>query len=396
MLTRLAELYDTGQGVAHDPETGFAWRLRAAQQGRVDAQVIVANCYANGHGVAADEGKAAHWCEKAAEKGHSEAIYDIAKRYDTGIGVEQNDEMAVKWLEIAAREGNAFACFKMGRRALLGQGIEVDTIKALEWFDSAADKGHVEAQAAAGIQRLFPQANESAEEVCVEEDTAKQTTGGVAHSAAEPVEQTDRERFLAQERLIERGKSLARGLQMLQAAAAQGHAGAGYHLALCYSRGIGTEMDLARAFECFVQAATKDPESMYCVALCYAKGRGVDQDHTRATMWYEKAAKAGHIGGQYHYARRLEKGVGCLRDELQSLTWYLQSAQQGRCESQYTLGKCYAQGLLGVHKDLNEASKWFGEAADQGDPEALKAKAMVDKKLVKKLGGVDEESATDN
>jgi len=56
------------------------------------------------------------------------------------------------------------------------------------------------------------------------------------------------------------------------------------------------------------------------------------------------------------------------------------------------LGKCYAQGLLGVARDLGAASKWFGLAADQGDLEAVKSKAMVDKKLLKlSLEGVDEE-----
>ena len=80
-----------------------------------------------------------------------------------------------------------------------------------------------------------------------------------------------------------------------------------------------------------------------------------------------------------------------MRDELQALTWYLQSAKQGRCESQYTLGKCYAQGLLGVNVDLDAASKWFGEAAAHGDPEAVKAKALVEKKIVRMLEGLEED-----
>jgi len=281
-------------GIYLDPQKSFEWRCQAANQGRVDSQVIVANCYANGHGVEASEEKAAEWVEKAAQNGHNGAVYDIAQRYEKGHGVEENDATAVKWMEQAAEAGNAFACYKMGRRYLAGRGVDYDEAAALAWFDRAGEKGHVEAQASAGIQRLFPS-------VKGEHVRAKEA---LPEEAAEEELTPEEVEAKAEEALMARGQRLAIGIEQLQLAAGTGHPFAAFHLGLCYTRGVGLPVDAALAFESFVQAAASDSESMYSVAVCYAKGRGTEQDHTRATMWYEKAAKAGHAGGQYHLARR--------------------------------------------------------------------------------------------
>ena len=56
------------------------------------------------------------------------------------------------------------------------------------------------------------------------------------------------------------------------------------------------------------------------------------------------------------------------------------AATQGVTKSQFALGLIYEKGK-GVKKDLAEAAKWYGEAAAQGDVEAIRKVAKL-----KKLG----------
>jgi TPR repeat protein len=46
--------------------------------------------------------------------------------------------------------------------------------------------------------------------------------------------------------------------------------------------------------------------------------------------------------------------------------WFESSAEQGFAKSQHALGIMYLQGL-GVKENLEEAKKWLGYAANQGE-----------------------------
>lgn len=61
----LAELYRTGGGVPRDLEQAFRWALAAAEGDDAAAQVAVAEMYAHGYGVQQDLAKASEWTVKA-------------------------------------------------------------------------------------------------------------------------------------------------------------------------------------------------------------------------------------------------------------------------------------------------------------------------------------------
>ena len=73
-----------GSGVEKDEQHAFEWLLKAAQQGSIDAEMIVAAMYDRGLGVKNDVKIATQWYEKAAAQGNTTALAltgknDVAK-----------------------------------------------------------------------------------------------------------------------------------------------------------------------------------------------------------------------------------------------------------------------------------------------------------------------------
>ena len=56
------------------------------------------------------------------------------------------------------------------------------------------------------------------------------------------------------------------------------------------------------------------PDSIYHLAICYSKGQGTRIDISKAIELYEKAIKYGHIGSIYNLALHYLNGVGVPKD----------------------------------------------------------------------------------
>ena len=67
-----------------------------------------------------------------------------------------------------------------------------------------------------------------------------------------------------------------------------------YQLASCYENGIGTVLNLNKAFNLY-NSNQKHTESQYCLGLFYEFGKGdIDYDLEMALKWYSNAAAQGH------------------------------------------------------------------------------------------------------
>ena len=72
---KLASLYILGrQGIEVDNQQAAKWMKKAAEQGLVEAQVIVAAMYDRGFGLKGDIKKATQWYGKAADQGHGTSL----------------------------------------------------------------------------------------------------------------------------------------------------------------------------------------------------------------------------------------------------------------------------------------------------------------------------------
>lgn len=88
----------------HDPNLDRL--MRAAQDGRADAQYQLGMAYLNGeHGLPHDDSTAFHWIHNAAEQNYGRAERQLSEMYMRGIGVRHSRGEAVMWDHRARRQG---------------------------------------------------------------------------------------------------------------------------------------------------------------------------------------------------------------------------------------------------------------------------------------------------
>jgi TPR repeat protein len=90
------------EGTPVDETAGFAWMLRAAEQGVVEAQDEVGFRFLAGRGVAADAERAEYWNRQAAAQGHPRAQCMLAYSLIRAETADRNSLVeAAKWLILA-------------------------------------------------------------------------------------------------------------------------------------------------------------------------------------------------------------------------------------------------------------------------------------------------------
>lgn len=122
----LGDYYLSTENENHDLEKSMYWYGRAAEQGDVDAQLILGHMYS-----LKDKNMALYWYEKAAEAGKSLAIADAAyMNYENG-----DYEKAVYWWKKAENgEPRYKAPYYLGICYYYGRGIDQDYNKAYSYF----------------------------------------------------------------------------------------------------------------------------------------------------------------------------------------------------------------------------------------------------------------------
>ncbi|WP_027147423.1 MULTISPECIES: tetratricopeptide repeat protein [Methylobacter] len=89
---------------------------KMAEQGDALAQAKLGAMYILGReDIERDEQKAAEWMLKAAKQGLIEAEVVMAALYDRGLGVPHNVDMATQWYEKAAAKGHGASLALLGR-----------------------------------------------------------------------------------------------------------------------------------------------------------------------------------------------------------------------------------------------------------------------------------------
>ncbi len=97
---------------------------QAAEQGDANAQAKLGAMYLLGYdGIEKDEEKAAEWMLKAANQGVVDAQVVIAAMYDRGMGVKNDVKMATKWYEKAAAQGHTTSLAILGKNDAAKGGI---------------------------------------------------------------------------------------------------------------------------------------------------------------------------------------------------------------------------------------------------------------------------------
>jgi TPR repeat protein len=130
--------------------------LLAAELGHTVAQWRLAELWETGRGVAKNESEAAYFYRQAAEAGFSHAQSGLALLLEDGRGVTRDDAEAFQWHMAAAHQGHALSQYCAARCLLDGRGCERDVSAAKHWLGLSAAAG-------------FPVAEELLEKVKLQE-----------------------------------------------------------------------------------------------------------------------------------------------------------------------------------------------------------------------------------
>jgi TPR repeat protein len=104
--TYLGFLYGDSAPGLRNYEESLRWYRAAAEQGQLNAQVILAGTYEFGQrGVQVDHKEAAKWCRMAAEHGNPASMYLLGGHYAEGSGVPQDYIEAHMWFNLAVANG---------------------------------------------------------------------------------------------------------------------------------------------------------------------------------------------------------------------------------------------------------------------------------------------------
>lgn len=133
----------------------------------------------------------------------------------------------------------------------------------------------------------------------------------------------------------------AGAVELLEAAAEEGHAEAAYELGVCFRDGIGTQTDLRTAYELFLRAGIQGCGKGYLqVGRLFAQGLGGEKRKQDAVRWYYDAA--------------------CSTDP------------ETAAEAEYWIGQCFAEGC-GVAQSREMAIEWYHRAMGHGEERAKQA-----------------------
>ncbi len=101
--------------------------MQLAEQGNSLAQAKIGAMYLLGkEGKEQDDKKAAEWMLKAANQGFLEAQVIVAAMYDRGMGMEMDVHKATAWYEKAAAQGHKPSLAILGRNEIAKGGIAFD------------------------------------------------------------------------------------------------------------------------------------------------------------------------------------------------------------------------------------------------------------------------------
>jgi prolyl 4-hydroxylase len=160
----------------------------------------------------------------------------------------------------------------------------------------------------------------------------------------------------------------ARGLELLEKAAAAGSGAAELTLGHVYSQ-VHLLPDAAREAAAWYRRAAErgDPVAVNRLADLHMQGQGVPQDDAAALALYRRNAERGYAVMQCNLAYMLAEGIGAAPDAAAAFGWRLSAAAQGEPRAYFELGLAFHEGR-GTVPDPTLAWAWMENARRQAYP----------------------------
>jgi TPR repeat protein len=311
------------------------WWCKAADDGDVDAMILVAESYRDGNvGLPKNEDEALRWYRRAADAGNARGMFGVGVCYQKGFGAGTDIHQAIAWYRKAAGAGDVTAMFNLGYQFQIGDGADQDFAQSLIWYKKAADAGDADAMCNIGL--LYE------------------------HGDGVP-------------------QDYATAMLWYHKAFDAGMVGVMSNIGMLYDKGLGVDQNYSKAMDCYRKAAgAGDAVAMNNIGSLYATGAGVMKDYEEAMKWFRQASEVavpdgvspnGQAGAMNSIGFMYMNGFGVERDYTEAMHWFHKAADLGSSSAMCNIGLLYERGW-GVQQDESHAATWYRQAAGHGDSSA--------------------------
>lgn len=360
----LGQIHQFGVGMDEDVPGAIRYYEEAAAQQDLRAEYNLGLLYLEGHGVTADYPKAIDLLRDAAFKGNDEAQFALASIYEQGYRnsegaevIKPDHEQAVAMYYLSSASGYGPAQYRLAEMLVHEKQTDLST-------QTRQKRNHL-------IKQLYEEA----------------FSAGIG-KAALPLAF-----FYAMDK--DKNKQV-QALTLAKNEAQSGNAEAALLLGILSDRGIGLPKNQEEAMSWY-QKAPKNPVSNFILGTYYGEGIGVSEDKEKGKTLLQHAADGGFAYANLNLAIMQQKAGEAFLPELnkalsagnsragilladyylskgnneenmrQAREIYQSLADKGDKQGQVKLGYLYELGLGGP-VDRAAAGKWYGLAAEQGQP----------------------------
>lgn len=351
----LSDLYECSAVVAPDVEQARSWRTRAATAGHARSIAAIA---AQSHVDPALVRENTQVLMRSAEKGDRESMVLLSLAYRTGQGIEKNEQLAVKWQDaaLALGEERARAQLLLARKLMSGDAGIRDETFAQNLLEEVARSGDSGAMYDLGRLLLAPHRADPAERARGVSLLQKAAASGNAAAMTILADQPD-------DQLRSTGRT---ALEWKRMAADAGSTRAAIDMASLAKDPAEASPWIARA-ESLPVCAARD---MVELAQVHYRLNGA-QGAERARMWLQRAVNEVQLNEPdpatlFLVGRTMLEGAGAPADKQAALDYIKRAAEGGKVEAMRYLGRSYASGALGEGK-TGLAAEWLARALRGGD-----------------------------
>lgn len=131
----VGDCYNRGEYIEKNVEKAQQYYMMAAEKGNAQAEFMAGLGFLLGEGVGRSVSTEAKYIQSAADKGITNAQYVLGSLYKDGeIGFWATDQKAVKYFEMAAKHGHAQAQIELGDMYIRGVGVKTNLNRGLFWL----------------------------------------------------------------------------------------------------------------------------------------------------------------------------------------------------------------------------------------------------------------------
>ena len=334
---QLAHAYLQEKSPIYDPNSGFLWTLKAAQDGSVSGQKELSALYQKGQGVAANQSLADEWAKRAAQDEKAKPVSSVA--------------LAALWLSNGKTDKLEDTPYQMS-------GIFSAWKNPITWRNN--NYNQAPQMELISRQDIFKPKFELTQPNDIPITSYYDALSGKNYEF--PANQWTYPLYPVNPQIVSLEKVNSMVLAKLDLPAP--YLEASYYgtdadpqiaeIMDLWLDGWQKQANYSTVFnQMYFRAILGDPQSQFEIGQMFQYGIGVAQNDQAAIVFYQNAAEQQHLGAEYNLGILYLLHAKDDADYQTALNWLTDSAFKGNDNAQYVLARILEQGKVGVDgKDL--------------------------------------------